>query len=192
MSDTNKIRYGLSNVHVGSLTFEDSAPVFGTPKAYPGAVNITMDPEGDDSPFYADNMVYYTSTTNNGYSGNLEMAYLHEWFETEYLGFKTSSEGMIVETADAKPSAMYMMFQFEGDVNATKHILYNVQASRPSIEGKTREDATEPATVTIPYTAMPLQTSTGAFVKAKCPKDSSNYDKFFETAPTLPTFATSA
>lgn len=186
---TNKIRYGLSNVHVGSVTFEGNVPTFGTPKAYPGAVNITMDPEGESTPFYADNIVYYMATANNGYTGDLEMAYLYDWFETEYLGFKASSEGMIVETADSKPKNMYIMFQFEGDVKATKHILYNVQAGRPSIEGGTKEETTNPKTTTIPYTAMPLQTAQGQLVKAKVPASASNYADFFTKVPVLPTFA---
>ena len=188
-ANNNKIRYGLSNVHVGKVTFENGTPTFGTPKAYPGAVNITMDPEGESTPFYADNIVYYMATSNNGYTGDLEMAYLYDWFETEYLGHKTSSEGMIVETADAKPSNMYIMFQFEGDVKATKHILYNVHASRPSVEGSTKEDTTTPATTTIPYTAMPLQTTVGQLVKGKVPANASNYADFFTKAPVLPTFA---
>lgn len=193
MGDTNKIRYDLKNVHVGPLTFDEkNSPVFGVPKAYPGAVHITMDPEGESTPFYADGITYYVSNANNGYTGELEMAYLYDWFETEYLGSKTSKEGMIVEMADNKPKAMYLMFMFEGDVAATKHILYNVQASRPSIEGKTKEDTIEPETTTIPYTAMPLETETGSFVKAKCPSGATNYDTFFKTAPALPTFEATA
>lgn len=189
MADQNKIRYDLKNVHVGSLTFDEkNTPIFGVPKAYPGAVHITMNPEGESSQFYADGITYYVSNANNGYAGELEMAYLYDWFETDYLGSKTSIEGMIVETADNKPKAMYLMFMFEGDVAATKHILYNVQASRPSMEANTKKDTIEPETTTIPYTAMPLETTTGAFVKAKCPKGASNYETFFTDAPVLPTF----
>lgn len=188
----NKIRYGLSNVHVGKVTFENGTPTFGAPKAYPGAVNITMDPEGDSTPFYADNMVYYLHNDNNGYTGDFEMAYLYDWFETEYLGSKTSNEGMIIETADVKPSNMYIMFQFEGDVKATKHILYNVTAGRPSLEGSTKEDTTTPITTTIPYTAIPLQTAVGNIVKGKVPASASNYDDFFTKAPTLPVFTQAA
>lgn len=191
MADQNKIRYDLKNVHVGTLTFDESnVPIFGTPKAYPGAVHITMDPEGESTPFYADGITYYISDANNGYTGELEMAYLYDWFETDFLGSKTSTEGMIVEMADNKTASMYMMFMFEGDVAATKHILYNVKASRPSIEGQTKEDTIEPITTTIPYTAMPLETTTGSFVKAKCPSGAANYDTFFSVAPALPTFAT--
>lgn len=186
MPETNKVRYGLSNVHVGTVTFDDGTPTFSVPKAYPGAVNMTLDAEGEQSIFYADNIAYYVTNSNNGYTGELEMAYLYNWFETEYLGNKESQEGMIVETSDATPQTAYIMFQFEGDKNATKYIIYNATFSRPSLEGGTKEDTNEPNTTTIPFTSVPLQTEFGNIVRAKVPSTSSNYETFFTTTPTVP------
>lgn len=190
MPETNKVRYGLSNVHVGTVTMGDGAPTFSTPKAYPGAVNMTLDAEGEQSIFYADNIAYYVTNSNNGYTGELEMAYLYDWFETEYLGNKESKEGMIVETSDVPTQMAYIMFQFEGDVNATKYIIYNATFSRPSLEGSTQEDTTEPNTTTIPFTSVPLVTEFGKIVRAKVPSTASNYATFFKTAPTVPTAKT--
>lgn len=187
MPETNKVRYGLSNVHVGTVTMGDGAPTFSAPKAYPGAVSMTLDPEGEQSVFYADNIAYYVTNSNNGYTGELEMAYLYDWFETEYLGNKESQEGMIVETSDVPTQMAYIMFQFEGDVNATKYIIYNATFSRPSLEGSTQEDTTEPNTTTIPFTSVPLVTEFGKIVRAKVPSTASNYATFFKTAPTVPT-----
>lgn len=187
MSDTNKVRFGLTNVHVGALTFDEKGdPVFGIPKRYPGAVNFTMDPEGEQTSFYADDTLYYTSTQNNGYSGELEVAYLYDWFEKEFLGSSETEDGMMIETADDNPTPLYLMFQFAGDVHAVKHILYNVQCSRPSIEASTSEDTKEVSTTTIPFVSMPLQTPDGNFVKAKVSHGNPKYDDFFKTAPTLP------
>ena len=187
MPETNKVRYGLSNVHVGTVTMGDGAPTFSAPKAYPGAVNMTLDAEGEQSIFYADNIAYYVTNSNNGYTGELEMVYLYDWFETEYLGNKESQEGMIVETSDVPTQMAYIMFQFEGDVNATKYIIYNATFSRPSLEGSTQEDTTEPNTTTIPFTSVPLVTEFGKIVRAKVPSTASNYATFFKTAPTVPT-----
>lgn len=187
MPETNKVRYGLSNVHVGTVTMDDGTPTFSVPKAYPGAVNMTLDAEGEQSIFYADNIAYYVTNSNNGYTGELEMAYLYDWFETEYLGNKESKEGMIVETSDVPTQMAYIMFQFEGDVNATKYIIYNATFSRPSLEGSTQEDTTEPNTTTIPFTSVPLVTEFGKIVRAKVPSTASNYATFFKTAPTVPT-----
>ena len=165
----------------------DGTPTFSAPKSYPGAVNMTLDAEGEQSIFYADNIAYYVTNSNNGYTGELEMAYLYDWFETEYLGNKESQEGMIVETSDVPTQMAYIMFQFEGDVNATKYIIYNATFSRPSLEGSTQEDTTEPNTTTIPFTSVPLVTEFGKIVRAKVPSTASNYATFFKTAPTVPT-----
>lgn len=187
MPETNKVRYGLSNVHVGTVTVEDGTPTFSSPKSYPGAVSLTLTAEGEQSNFYADNIVYYVTNSNNGYTGDLEMAYLYDWFETEYLGNVVSEEGMIVETSDAPTQMAYLMFQFEGDANATKYIIYNLTFGRPDQEGSTKEDTTEPNTTTIPFTSVPLVTEFGNIVRAKVPSTASNYDTLFTTAPTVPT-----
>lgn len=184
---TNKIKYGLKNVHVGSVSIADDGTVtFGTPKAYPGAVHLTLNPEGEATPFYADNVEYYVANTNNGYSGNLEMAYLYDWFEQEYLGAKLSKEGMIVEVADAEPSPFYMMYQFEGDVNAVKHIFYNVLASRASVDDETKTNNKAPKTTSIPIKAMPINSEFGYLVKSRVPSTASNYATLFTTAPSVP------
>ena len=72
MNEENKVRFGLSNVHVGTVTLSDGTPSFSIPKKYPGAVNLTMDAEGETNTFYADNTAYYVTNTNNGYTGELE------------------------------------------------------------------------------------------------------------------------
>lgn len=189
MSEKNKVRYGLSNVHVGTVMIaeEGGEPTFSVPKAYPGAVNLTLDAEGEQSIFYADNIAYFVTNSNNGYTGELEMAYLPDWFETEYLGAIESQEGMIVETSNLANTLAYMMFQFEGDVNATKYIIYNCTFGRPSLEGSTKEDTTEPNTTSIPFTSVPLVTEFGNIVRAKVPSTASNYATFFTSAPTVPT-----
>ena len=187
----NKIRYGLSNVHVGTIaTAEDNSITMSVPKPYPGAVSMTMDPQGEQSIFYADNVAYYVTNSNNGYEGELEMAELFDWFSIEFLGAVESNEGMIVETSTLKNVQAYFMFQFEGDINANKYIVYNVAFSRPSLEGSTQEDTKEPSTTTIPFTSTPLQTEFGNIVRSKVPAGASNYNTFFTVAPTVPTAKT--
>lgn len=57
MSDTkNKVKFGLSNVHIAKITETEGEITYGTPFAMPGAVGLNADPEGDTTTFYADNM----------------------------------------------------------------------------------------------------------------------------------------
>ena len=82
----NKVKYNLKNVHAAKLKKDTSgAFTYENPKAIPGAVSISLDAEGESSPFYADGIVYFRSTANNGYSGDLEIALIPEWFRTETL-----------------------------------------------------------------------------------------------------------
>lgn len=182
----NKVKYGLSNVHVFPITKDDQeSTTYGEAINIPGAVSLSLKAEGSSDPFYADNIAYYVTSANNGYSGSLEMALIPDDFLIKILGqTKDETSGVLLESADDKNTAFAFAFQFEGDVNATRHIFYNCTATRPSVEGDTIADKVEPKTETLDFTAVPR--SFDHAIKAKCEKGSSVYDTFF-TAPISPT-----
>lgn len=156
----NKVKYNLKNVHAAKMTetVTDgvSAFTYATPKAIPGAVSISLDAEGESSPFYADGIVYFRTVTNNGYSGDLEIALIPEWFRTEILQKTLDSKGVLMESSGVGESVKFaLLFEFDGDVNDIRHVLYNCTASRPSIESETKEDTIEPGTETLSITADP-------------------------------------
>lgn len=155
----NKVKYNLKNVHAAKLTKGESGTfTYATPKAIPGAVSISLEAEGDSSPFYADGIVYFRSTANNGYSGDLEIALIPEWFRTEILKEKLDTKGVLVEKSDITETEKFaLLFEFDGDVRGIRHVLYNCSASRPSIESETREDTIEPGTETLSLTADPRE-----------------------------------
>lgn len=154
MADTNKIKYGIKNCYYAVATIgTNGAATYSTPVALPGAVSISMSAEGDTSPFYADNIVYFTSVANNGYSGDLELAKIPDTFLKDCLGYIQDGAGVLVEDANAVPAHFALMFQFEGDAHAKRSVLYNCVATRPEVSGSTKTESIEPQTETISIVA---------------------------------------
>ena len=115
----NKVKYNLKNVHAAKLTETVTGGVtsysYATPQAIPGAVSISLDAEGDSSPFYADGIVYFRSYANNGYSGDLEIALIPEWFRTEILKETLDTNGVLVERSNNAESVKFaLLFEFDG------------------------------------------------------------------------------
>lgn len=157
MADSNKIRYGICNCTYATATISSTGTAtYGTPVALPGAVSLSMDAQGDTSKFFADNIVYFTSVSNNGYEGDLELAKIPDSFYTDVLGYVADANGVLVEDADATPVHFALMFQFEGDAHAKRTVLYNCVASRPTVAGNTKEESIEPATESISITATTI------------------------------------
>ena len=155
-------------------------------KPSPGAVSISLDAEGESSPFYADGIVYFRSVTNNGYSGDLEIALIPEWFRTEILQETLDDKGVLVENSGVGESVKFaLLFEFDGDVNAIRHVLYNCSASRPSIESETKEDTIEPGTETLSITADPRS---DGLVKARTgdSTDKAAYDDWYKNVYVSP------
>jgi phi13 family phage major tail protein len=157
-SNSNKVKFGLKNCHYAKATLDPdtNTVTFGTPVAIPGAVNLSLDPEGDTEPFYADDMVYYTTVANNGYSGDLEMALVPDHFRKEILKETEDANGVLVEDSTVEPEHFALMFEFSGDKKKIRHCMYYCTAARPTIEGKTNEDSKEVQTETLELTATPL------------------------------------
>lgn len=171
MADTNKIKYGIKNVYYAVATISTSgAATYGTPVALPGAVSLSLSAEGDTSPFYADNIVYYTSVANNGYSGDLELAKVPDAFYKDCLGYIEDGSGVLVEDANASPAHFALMFQFEGDAHAKRSVLYNCVATRPGVDGSTKAESIEPQTETLSITATTVYNAVldTDVVKASC------------------------
>ena len=154
----NKVKYGLKNAHYALLTInEDGSVSFGTPVPIPGSVSLTMDAQGETSTFYADNMAYYVTATNGGYSGSFEVALIPDSFRTSVLGETLDAEAQVlVENVNNQTTPFALMFEFQGDQKAIRHILYNCTCTRPSVSGSTTTNTTEPTTETMTLTASPL------------------------------------
>lgn len=172
-----KVKFGLKNVHFAVLNEENNT--YATPVALPGAVSLSIDAEGEESNFAADdNPKYFSKFLNNGYSGSLEVALLNEAFLTTVLGQTKDSNGAIIENVNdvAKPFAL--LFEVEGDTEGRRTVLYKVTASRPSTEAETTEDSIEVKTEEINITCSG---NSNGDVKATVDSGATGYSTFFES-----------
>lgn len=159
----NKVRFGLKNVYYSILT-EGATNSFATPVAVPGAVSMTLDSNVSNGSFYADNITYYKTFANNGYTGTLEMARIPDDMLKDVFGMTLDNTTKILyESSDAKPKAFAMMFQIEGDAQEELNVLYRVvPTSKPSAGSQTVAENVEPVTQSFDFEALPLVTGVTA------------------------------
>ena len=176
----NKVKFNLCDVHYAPLkkNTEDTVE-YGTPIPLPGAVSLSLDPDGEQEPFYADGIEYYILSNNMGYTGDLELALIPESFRTDILKESHDSNKVLVEKVDVEFMRFALLFRFDGDVKQIRHVLYNCTVSRPKIESKTNEESKEVQTETLSLTARPLRMG---MVKAKTGDNttSSVYSNWFK------------
>lgn len=157
MASTNKVKFGIKNCYYAVATIgTNGSATYATPVALPGAVSMSLSPEGEMTPFYADDIIYYTSPANAGYSGDLELAIVPDAFKTAVLGFAADSNGVIYEDANAETVHFALTFEFSGDVHKKRGVLYNCTASRPAVASSTITETKEPQTESITITATPI------------------------------------
>ena len=152
----NKVKFGLKNVHYAPLTLTGGVPSYDTPIPIPGAVSMSLSVNGEPENFYADDGVYYVINNNMGYEGDLEIALIPESFRTGPLGEALDGNNVLVERSDTQLAPFALLFEFDGDQKHIRHVLYNCTASRPSIEGNTKEETLEVKTETLTIKAAPL------------------------------------
>ena len=178
----NKIKYGLDKVHYAVCTIgTDGSATYSTPVAIPGAVNLSMEPQGDTNDFYADNIVYWTGVANTGYEGDLEIAKIPDSFKIDVLGYVRTEKDVLVEDVNAAPVHFALLFQFQGDQKATRHVLYNCVATRPSASGETKGENIEVQTETLTITAKPLPNGGPVKASTTATTDSTVYNGWYTT-----------
>lgn len=189
----NKVKYGLKSVYYAKATIDPATntATYATPVAWPGAVNLSMDAQGEQTKFRADNINYWIGESNTGYEGDFESALIPDSFKKDILGYILDGSGVLVEDAEATALPFALLFQFEGDEKATRHVLYNVVCGRPSITGATTEETIEPQTETVSFTASSIHSSAldTEVMKASCTESTSTpYTSWFTTVyqPTAP------
>lgn len=194
---SNKVKFGLKNVHYAVVTENDGVISFGTPVPIKGAVNLSLSASGDTNDFYADDVKYWTGTSNNGYEGDLEIALIPDSFKTSVLGFAQTAEGGILETGEEKAKKFALLYEINGDVEKRRFVDYYCTATRPSAEAATTEDSISPQTDTLSITTAPMSYKASSSDTARMlsryyeGEEGSTYASWFSAVP-VPTETTSA
>lgn len=175
----NKVKYGIKNVYYALLTETNGAVTYGTPVRFPGARSISLQAQGDEVKWPADDVTYFQTYANNGYSGTLTMARIIDSFREDVLAEVTDDSGVTSEYSNVIGKQFALMFEFEGDKNHTRHVLYNCTCSRPDIAGETigGDETIEPEEEVLNITASPRIDNSA--VKASCAEGSAAYASWF-------------
>lgn len=148
----NKVNFGLKNAH--AAVYDATAGTYATPFALPGSVSLSLDPRGDMIEFYADDMLYYSASNNQGYDGSLELSIVTQEFRVNVLGEElVATDYVLLEQQAAQGSPYALLFEITGDKYASKNALYNCTASRPSKSANTKTSSTDPQTESFDFVA---------------------------------------
>lgn len=153
----DKVKFGIKNAHIFPIvSVNGGVPTYGAVIPVPGAVSFSLDAQGDINKFYADNIVYYQSASNNGYEGDLEVALIPDAVFEQIFKYAKDANGVISENTNVEYASFAMTFEEDGDQTGTKFVLYNCTATRPSRSLATIEDTKTPTTQTLTVSAIPL------------------------------------
>lgn len=154
----NKVRFGLKNVHYAVLT-EGNANAWATPVAVPGAVSLDLSANVASEDFYADNVAYYRTFANNGYTGTLEMAKISEQMLSDIWGITADATNVIREKSGIEPKPFALLFEIDGDADQEYNVLYRcLPSSKPTAGSQTTEETAAPVTQSFDFSALPLVT----------------------------------
>ena len=179
----NKVKFRLKCAYYAPITESEADGIitdtYGTPIRLRGAVSTNLSPSGELTKLYADAMLYYVGNGNNGYSGNLDFALLDDDFRSYALGERIDgTTGLLVETSSDEPKPFALLFEFEGDKRAIRHVMYKCYASRPSIEGENGETK-EPKAESITITAVPREKDNMVKTKTTATTPAETYNTFY-------------
>lgn len=179
-----KVKFGLKNVHIAPITgvATDGKYTYGDIFRLPGAVNLSLEPKGDQSDFFADDIKYFSAYANNGYSGDLEIAMIIDAFREQIMGEKKDSNGALIESSTDTFKPFAFGFEISGDKKGRRFWYYNCSCSRTKNEAKTIESSKEPSTDALTITSMAREYDNKVRVfLSETAENKTAYDSFFES-----------
>lgn len=155
-----KVKFGLKNVFWHPLTEETGETIvmsYGTPIRIPGAVNLTLEVNQSESePFYADDSVFYLLPgSDDGRTGNLEVALFPDEIKTSAMNFVKDSNGVVLETTITDLIYGALTFEISTDTKARRFVYYKVGLGKPSLSAATTAGNKTPQTESASVNCLP-------------------------------------
>lgn len=180
----NRVNWGLAASAWGRITVDENGnDVYGTPIMFLGNRQVNWDPAGDLVKVFADGTVIYTGRQNSGYTGSMELTNLDDDFAAYVLSEAVDSNNVQYEEKEPTVNRFYLLWEWIQDAKNTRHAMYNVTASRPSMSATTSGDNDSKTAQyrTLNLTAIPRA---DGIVKAstRVDVDSTTYENWFNAA----------
>lgn len=188
MADNNIVEFGISDLYIGTYSVGAGGTVtLGTPYHQAGAVSLSVEPQEESNEFYADNVIYWSGYSNNGFSGELEVARFDTDAKKKFFGYRTTATSGIAQVKTSTKPKVFIAFETQGDAEARRVIMYNVALGNINREFSTITENKEPVTETCDITVIG-DNGTGITIASYKPGDAS-YSTLF-TAPPTPALST--
>lgn len=137
----NRVNWGLAASAWGKITTDAQGnDVYGAPTMFLGNRQVNWDPAGDLVKVFADGTVIYTGRQNSGYTGSLELTNLDDDFAAWVLSESVDSKNVQFEEKEPVVNRFYLLWEWVQDAKNTRHVMYNITASRPSMSATTAGD----------------------------------------------------
>ena len=180
----NRVNWGLAASAWGKITVDANGnDVYGAPNMFLGNRQVNWDPAGDLVNVFADGTVIYTGRQNSGYTGSMELTNLDYDFDKYVLSEAVDSKNVQYEEKEPTINRFYLLWEWVQDAKNTRHIMYNITASRPSMSATTAGDGDSKTAQyrTLNLTAIPRA---DGIVKAstRVDVDSTVYTNWFASA----------
>lgn len=188
----NKVHFGLKNAYYAPMT-ETTDPEtgevttsYGDWVKWPGAVSIGLSNNASQEDFYADDGVYYVTSSASSYEGDFESASVPNSFKKDIFGDVEDDNGALVEVKSAITKYFAFAFETSGDVGGQRTVFYKCSASRPEASSATTEDGTEVQTQTVTIKAIgradeyTLGNDKVNLIQATLVKGQTGYSTFFD------------
>ena len=177
----NKISYGLKNIYYAKVTNTGGVISYGTPVAIPGAKEISLEPTGDPTIVWADDVQYVVIPANGGYEDTVTVLDVPQSFYTDILGMSVDANYVLVESEDDVLSQFALIgetVEYDSADGPThkRFVFYNCTAEKAPTASSTKEDTIEPTEYEINITAV-AALDTG-YVKASVTDDPDSLTEF--------------